>query len=101
MRGLLRDSGGFRQPLLALSSLFRDLFCSLFGTLFDSLFGSLLYRLLGEGLARLLGRLFSGFGGFFGRFRRLFGCFSLGRPRLGRRSLGRVLGGSLCSSLGM
>src|SRR5262245_44632992 len=38
MRGLLRDSGGFRQPLLAFSSLFRDLFCGLLRTLFNGLF---------------------------------------------------------------
>src|SRR5262249_33026618 len=64
MRGLLRDESGFRQPILALSSLFRDLFGG---------FRSLpVPPPLGR-LGSLLRGLFSPFGGFPGRFGGLFG----------------------------
>src|SRR6266702_755950 len=90
MRGLLRDSGGFRQPLLALSSLFRDLFWGLFGILFDSLLGGLFGRLLHGLLGRLLGALHGLFGGFRGSCG-LLGCFRWLFRRLGL--LGPLFGG--------
>src|SRR6266702_8169770 len=91
MRGLVSDSGGFRQPLLALSSLFRDLFCGLFGILFYSLLGDLFGRLLHGLLGRLLGALhglfggFCGFCGFLGGFRWLFRRLGLLCPLFGGR----------------
>src|SRR3954453_7681549 len=68
MRGLLGDSGGFRQPLLALSSPFRDLFCGLFGTFLDSLPGGLFGFFFPAFLAAFLTILLPAFVAFLAAF---------------------------------
>src|SRR5947209_16501886 len=78
MRGLLKDSRRFRQPPLAFSSLFRDLFCGpadgLFGGLFCCFFS--LLRTLALGCrGRLFGALGSRLAGLWGRFSALLGGF--------------------------